>query len=72
MPESTEELMESGIYMVWAGSKLMEELKEKITRQLYIVGRLIELTEVRFCILAKRLDLRLIYWAYRYLKNTRS
>lgn len=46
IPENSEELMESGTYMVWANTTLLVELKEKITRQLFIVGRLIELTEV--------------------------
>ncbi|KAK6642963.1 hypothetical protein RUM43_004465 [Polyplax serrata] len=46
IPETSEELMESGTYMVWANTTLMVELKEKITRQLFIVGRLIELTEI--------------------------
>ena len=54
MPESSEEFMELGTYMVWANSTLMIELKEKITRQLFIVGRLIELTEVNLTSLQKK------------------
>lgn len=46
VPKTTDELMEMGVYMTWANTELMQSLRERITRSLEILARLIEMTTI--------------------------